>query len=539
MHRPRLHDLVITTALCAAAGLATSGAQAASAGDTLLTSAMPIPAGAIASSGSGVDSDGEPARASVSANGRYVAFLSDEDDLTPGIEPDATNIFRKDRTTGAVELISRTTGAAGTGLPAFVRELVISNDGNRVAFTTAAAFDPADADGRSDVYVRDVAAGTTTLATPGTAADISGFDLSGDGNWIAFATTEALGTATDTNTVSDVYRRDLTTGAITLASGTGSTTVAGNQASDQPSISDDGAFVAFVSRASNLTPGFVGSGQSNVFIRHMATPQTVLISAKFNNVVTGGNGDSYGPIIAGQPTSGANLRVGYSSRATDLADNSTVDASSSDSAYVRQFGTNASILVSRANGATGANASSSAYLTSLSNDGQRAAFTSSANNLPGPGAADSSATFVRNLAAATTSRVSGASTYANWAALSGDGSFVAWVELGAATAADDPDLPGVFGRTGAERRNRARLAPGRHRAARGRCADGPDAGGRHARGERRWPVRRVHSGRRRAGDRGPGRQHGAGVPPRPAHQRARARVARDRRERRGHEPVRR
>ncbi len=118
MHRPRLHDLALATALCAAVGLTTSvAAHAASAGDTLLTSEMPIPAGAIASSGSGVDSDGEPATTSVSANGRYVAFLSDEDDLTPGIEPDATNVFRKDRTTGAVELISRTTGAGGTGWP--------------------------------------------------------------------------------------------------------------------------------------------------------------------------------------------------------------------------------------------------------------------------------------------------------------------------------------------------------------------------------------------------------------------------------------
>lgn len=447
MHRPRLHDLALATALCAAVGLTTSvAAHAASAGDTLLTSEMPIPAGAIASSGSGVDSDGEPATTSVSANGRYVAFLSDEDDLTPGIEPDATNVFRKDRTTGAVELISRTTGAGGTGLAAVVRAPVISNDGNRIAFTSDGAFDPADADGLSDVYVRDIAAGTTTLATPGTTTSIFGFDLSGDGNWVAFSTTDVLGAATDANGQSDVYRRNLTTGAVTLASGVDGTTTAGNQGSDQPSISDDGNWVAFASRATNLVPGFVSSGQTNIFARRMSSNLTVLISAKFNSSVTGGNADSSGPIVAGQPTTTASLRVGYTSRATDLADNATSDSSSNDSTYVRQFAVNASVLASRTTGAGGANANSSAYLTSLSDDGQRAAFTSTSSNLPGADATNAFRTYVRNLGDSTTTRVSGASSYAVSGALSGDGSFVAWFESGA-TAAFDPGLSGVFGRT--------------------------------------------------------------------------------------------
>ncbi len=78
-------------------------------------------------------------------------------------------------------------------------------------------------------------------------------------------------------------------------------------------------------------------------------------------MVTGGNGDSDEPIIIGQPTTGSTLRVGYTSRATNLADNAVTDTSSGDSAYVRQYWFNASVLISRATGPSGANADSGAY----------------------------------------------------------------------------------------------------------------------------------------------------------------------------------
>lgn len=407
---------------------------------------MPIPAGSFGSTGSGRDADSEPTTASVSANGRYVAFMSDDDDLTPGIEPDAPSIFRKDRTTGAVELISRTTGAGGTALAAVVADPVISNDGNRVAWVSDAAFDPADIDGKRDVYVRDVTAGTTTLATPGTSGSIIDFDLSGDGNWIAFSSTEVLG-GIDGNGVSDIFRRNLTTGALALASATNLTATAGNSASHDPSISDNGDWVAFSSQATSLVAGFASSGgTTNVYARRMSTTATVLISAKFDNGSTGGNSDSGDPIVAGQPGAGSSLRVGYTSRATNLADNGVTDASSNDSGYVRQFAITASTLATRADGGAGANASGGAQLTGLSDSPLRATFQSSASNLPGASASSSIATYLRDLDAGTTARISGASGYSVNPSISGDGAFAIWFEAGP-TAQFDPDLSGVFGRS--------------------------------------------------------------------------------------------
>ncbi len=446
MKSSRGHRRVLIAALCALAGFITATpAYAAAAGDTLLTSGMPIPAGSLASSGSGRSTDGEPGAASVSANGRYVAFLSDDDDLAPSIQPDAASIFRKDRVTGAVELISRTTGTGGIALPAVVADPVISNDGNRVGWISDAAFDPADTDGQTDVYIRDVAAGTTTLATPGTAAGILNFDLSGDGNWIAFSSPDVLA-GIDGNGASDIFRRNLTTGAIALASATDGTATAGNDASSRPSISDDGLWVAFASRATNLVLGYASGGATlNVYARRMSSVATVLISARFSGMVTGGNGDSDEPIIIGQPTTGSTLRVGYTSRATNLADNAVTDTSSGDSAYVRQYWINASVLISRATGPSGANADSGAYLTGISDDGQRAVFSSSASNLPGATGSSSYGSFLRDLGANTTTRISGASSYGVNPAISGDGTFATWFELGAA-AEFDPELSGVFGR---------------------------------------------------------------------------------------------
>jgi hypothetical protein len=96
-----------------------------------------------------------------SASGRYVAFQS----MATNIVSDETNgqphDYRKDRTTGAVVNVDR----RGTVRAASATDPSISPDGNLVAFLTTSALAPEDVNGVADVYVRDVAAGHTTLAT--------------------------------------------------------------------------------------------------------------------------------------------------------------------------------------------------------------------------------------------------------------------------------------------------------------------------------------------------------------------------------------
>jgi hypothetical protein len=122
----------MATAVTALMLLISGSAHAAGPGDVFPTGGLELPAGAIAG-GSGGYSDGDPTGLGISGNGRYVAFAADADALSPEAHPDVTNVFRKDRVTGDVVLVSRATGANGAVATAGGRDVSISDDGGRVA----------------------------------------------------------------------------------------------------------------------------------------------------------------------------------------------------------------------------------------------------------------------------------------------------------------------------------------------------------------------------------------------------------------------
>src|SRR5439155_1348546 len=99
----------------------------------------------------------------------------------------------------------------------------VSSDGNLIAFdSSASTLVPGDTNGASDVFVRDVAAGTTTrisVSSSGRQAKLESFGptISADGNVVAF-TSRARLDPSDTNHRFDVYAYDLSTGQVTLVS---------------------------------------------------------------------------------------------------------------------------------------------------------------------------------------------------------------------------------------------------------------------------------------------------------------------------------
>jgi Tol biopolymer transport system component len=445
----------ITTAVAGAAALLLGGsalgaqpALAAGAGETFLAGGLPLPPGAIAGGIAGYGYGGAD-RVAVSADGRYVAFVASADALDPDAPLDGLNLFRKDRLTGAVTLVSRADGAAGapaltpSGLPR------ISDDGNRVAFVTTTGLDAGDLDGQADVYVRDVAAGRTFRATSHNANDVSEYDLSGDGAWIAF-TTDARLLNVDRNGVEDVYRRDVEGGIPSLVSYRAAGDQAANAASGDPAISGNGGWVAFSSKAPDLFAGFVdndGLNGEDLFVRDMGAATTHLVSNQYGSRTAGNNGGDDGePSIAGAPASGAtgSVFVAYSSNATNA---DPADGDSAASVFRRQLSDDRSRLVSRVDGVGGASADSRAHTPSISDNGQRIAFSSDAGNLgAGGGGLSEYGVYVRDLAAVRTALVSIDNDYAVQGAISGDGGVVAWFEQHNATADGDPDLPGVFAR---------------------------------------------------------------------------------------------
>lgn len=158
----------------------------------------------------------------ISDDSRYVAFASEATNLpatdTNGAERD---VFVRDTTTGAVDLVSRST--AGTQVAAASDIVAISADGRFVLFSSLGALVDPDLNAKRDLFLRDrLNAVTTRVSTDGDSSwSPSGVgihaDLSDDGRYVVYATAEphALG---DTNAVVDVYRLDLTNGTRVLVS---------------------------------------------------------------------------------------------------------------------------------------------------------------------------------------------------------------------------------------------------------------------------------------------------------------------------------
>ncbi len=491
------------------------------AGTTFLTGGLDLPPGAIGGAGASGYSGDAPDAVSVSVDGRYVAFASHADGLDSAAAPDVSGIYRKDLQTDAVVLVSRATGAAGAGASANCSDAVISADGRRVAFKTAAALDPSDADGVDDVYVRDVDAGTTTLASAGTTAPVGDFDFSGNGRYVAFQTTDQLDAGNDRNSgAGDVYVRDLLTSTTTLASSPNGSSAAGGAASYAPAISDDGRWVAFVSDATNLVAGYTQAGAGRqLFARDTTTRATYLVSGYQGSATRGSNGQASEPHIAGTPGAASSVTIAYTSNATDVA-TAGVDGSTDASVYVRTLTAPTPATLVSENEA-GVSADSRAHTPSISDDGNLVAFDSDATNL-GPGD-DYYGTYLRNVSAGRTVLASTDNRYAVQGAISGDGSLVAWVN-GFRRHGRQRSRPLRRLRAhvhGAEHDGHAalRVAAGRHRGVPriGVLRRRAGAGGAHR--QRRRPLRRVPRLQQPAAGR---RALRTGLPPRHPHRCAQA-----------------
>lgn len=221
----------------------------------------------LASRGSGDQpvGDNDSVQPALDANGGFVVFASEAGNLgAPAVGNGGLRVFRRQvGDLGATILVSRRAAGAGGG-PIRGQDPSVSDDGNRVAFTVPKGddppADPIDTNGIStDVYVRDVAADTTVLASRGDGNGPAGNGhsgaaaIAGDGSAVVFeSAATTFDPTTDSSPDSDVYRRSLTTRATVLVS----VNTAGTKGHESraPSISSDGNVVAFLSDADALHP---------------------------------------------------------------------------------------------------------------------------------------------------------------------------------------------------------------------------------------------------------------------------------------------
>jgi Tol biopolymer transport system component len=239
----------------------------------------------------GVQGDGASTAPSISADGRYVAFQSSSHNLAPGADTNASpDIFVHDRLSGATERVSNDpSGAAGSGSSSAPS---ISADGRYVAFVSEANdLVPGDTNGQSDIFVHDRLNGTierVSLDSGGVQANgANGFSrppISADGRFVAFDGSSTNLVSGDTNGFFDVFVRDRSSGTTERLS-VSSNGVQGDSDSSQPSISADGRYVAFDSAASNLVSGDTNQAW-DVFLRDRnATGWTSLCDPGFAGVI--------------------------------------------------------------------------------------------------------------------------------------------------------------------------------------------------------------------------------------------------------------
>jgi Tol biopolymer transport system component len=260
----------------------------------------------------------------LSTNGQFVAFLSSATNMITNVIVGDFHAYRRDLQAGVTVLLDGDT--SGTGSPVnpetFLR---LSADGRFAAFECAEGnLVPANRSHGSDVFVRDVASGAGELIsardaaldslTPNGPSTFSASSLSADGRYFAFASEANNLAANDTNLYRDVFLRDLVSGTNCLVS-VDTNGFSGDGLSAEPSISADGRYVAFTSDADNLTAGDTNKA-ADVFVRDMQAGTTTLASVKAGG--TGpGNKHSYSPVISGN-----GRFVMFLSKATDLVSGS-------------------------------------------------------------------------------------------------------------------------------------------------------------------------------------------------------------------------
>ena len=135
----------------------------------------------------------------------------------------------------------------------------ISDDGRFVVFTTDAKLLPIDTNSLVDVYVRDLKLDITTVesvnvagtaAVGGGVANSTSADISGDGRYVTFPSTKPGLTAEDNDALANVFRRDRQSGTTVQVDVDGATRANGSSSGGW--VSADGRWVAFTTLASNL-----------------------------------------------------------------------------------------------------------------------------------------------------------------------------------------------------------------------------------------------------------------------------------------------
>lgn len=232
----------------------------------------------------------------ISRDGHSVVFRSTSTNLL-GAAQNIDHLYIKDLQSGSVRFVDTNANGTPLGVSSLGANPVFSADGSKVAFHT---YDHA--------YVKDLASGSLTdpaSRLDGTALSGSVYPrpflvqaISADGRYVTFTYSDNPGLAGDGDNYADTYQKDLQTGKLLLLTAHGARY---EQASGAQAItaSDDGHTVLFVAKALGfgaIDLPLTNSLNSVLYVSHIDTSfnsagNDALIATSAADRLAGGNGD--------------------------------------------------------------------------------------------------------------------------------------------------------------------------------------------------------------------------------------------------------
>jgi Tol biopolymer transport system component len=414
----------------------------------------------------------------LSPDGKYAVFVSAQP-LTSAATNNYQQVYLRNLQTGATTLISvgpdGQAGNANSSGGQFAGA-AISADDRYVAFTSAASnlVPGGTSGGVNNVFVRDLAAGTTSLVSVHLAGvtgnngayGSGGPVISADGQYVAFSSDASDLVPNDPHQPNmDVFLRDMSTGTTTQVTTTGTYGPAmyGYTGSFANAITPDGQYVLFTSNASGLVPGY-GGGAHDVYLWQQGTSTPKLVSLGIDGRSSRtGTPDANGSL--GTAISADGRYAAFDSDAVNMVAGNTYN---NTNVYVRDLLTSTTMLVSAEPGGSPPPDGSSNQ-SSMSADGRYVAFEST-SQLLGPTVPSTPAyhIYLRDLQSGTISLAdvsaagqvgNGSSPMPAYPSLSADGQSVAFTSnatnllpgsavgdwLLSAAAAAPPTAPAVTG----------------------------------------------------------------------------------------------
>lgn len=318
----------------------------------------------------GYETHGTCYAASISDDGRFVAFDTNTDELLAADGNNAFDVYVRELSTGALARVSVSSAGVEGNRDSYL--VAISGDGRFVAFTSYAdTFVPGDCCTTEDGFVHDRSAGTTVRVTEDPAGvrlpNGKLLGLSGDGSKAVLGTAASNLGPPDVNGLSDIYVRDLATGVYTLVS-VDSQGAQANGSSPYAQISRDGRFVVFGSDATNLVANDTNS-VADVFVRDLLAGTTERVNVRPSGAESVWG--AYGGLISED-----GRYVVFDSFAPDLVPG---DTNQKIDVFLRDRLTGSTRMVSRTS--SGVQSDATCFSTSLSSNGRWVTFRSYATTL--------------------------------------------------------------------------------------------------------------------------------------------------------------